>query len=222
MSISNESPWLNEIPSTEKILEEALEDIKIDLDNPSITAKRLEEKCYEIYKRYEAKVREEWKDKTEIDKLEKSLSQSRVSRAGHTVELILQRLLDYMGVEYERNVKINGEQLDLVIPNKETLKKDQKNAVIISIKRKVRERWREVVGEAYILRKIFEIPDNIWFVSLFEPPEYAVKIMVKLNIRVYIPDEYYNDEFKKLGARKFSEMFEELSRFRKTKTLSDF
>ena len=60
--------------------------------------------------------------------------------------------MDCFGIEYERNKKINEEQLDFVIPNVETLKKEPKNAIIISVKREVRERWREVVGEAYILR----------------------------------------------------------------------
>jgi len=219
--MANKSPWLKEIPSTKEILNEALKEVEIDLENPSLTARRLEEKCHEIYRRYEARVRERWKDKVPIDELELSLSQSRVSRAGHTVELILQTLLDLMGIEYERNKKINEEQLDFVIPNVETLKKDPKNAVIISVKREVRERWREVVGEAYILRKIIKIPDNIWFVSLYEPPEYAVETMVKLNIKVFVPDEFY-EKFEKYGARRFSEMFEELKRFRRTKTLTDF
>jgi len=114
-------------------------------------------------------------------------------------------------IEYERNKKINEEQLDFVIPNVETLKKDPENAIIISVKREVRERWREVVGEAYILRKIVKIPDNIWFVSLFEPSEYAVKTMTKLNIKVYVPDEFH-ERFKKYGAKRFSEMFEELKK----------
>jgi len=199
-------PWLKEIPSTKEILNEALKEVKINLENPSLTARRLEEKCHEIYRKYEAQVRERWKDKVPVNELELSLSQSRVSRAGHTVELILQTLLDLMGVEYERNKKINEEQLDFVIPNVETLKRDPRNAIIISVKREVRERWREVVGEAYILREIVKIPDNIWFVSLYEPPEYAVKTMVKLNIKVFVPDEFY-DKFKEFGARKFSEMF---------------
>jgi len=188
----NRSPWLGEIPSTKDILADALKEVEIDLENPSLTARKLEEKCHEIYRRYEAKVREKWKDKVPIDKLELSLSQSRVSRAGHTVELILQKLLDLMGIEYERNKKINEERLDFVIPNVETLKKDPKNA-----------------------------PDNIWFVSLYEPPEYAVKTMTKLNIRVYVPDEFY-EKFKEHGARRFSEMFEDLRRFRRTRTLTDF
>ena len=71
-------------------------------------------------------------------------------------------------------------------------------------------------GECQILRKIVKIPDNIWFVSLFEPSEYAVKTMTKLNIKVYIPDEFH-ERFKKYGAKRFSEMFEELKKRTKEK-----
>jgi len=216
-----ESPWLKEIPSTKKILQEALNEIEIDVENPSSTARRLEEKCHELYRKYESIVREKWRDKVSPDRLELSLSQSRVSRAGHTVELILETLLKVFGVKYERNKRINEEQLDFVIPDVETLKKNPRNAVVISVKREVRERWREVVGEAYILREVIGIPDNIWFVSLYEPPEYAVKTMTALRIRVYVPDEFY-EKFKKYGARKFLEMFDDLKKFRKTKTLRDF
>lgn len=219
--MAEKSPWLKEIPSTKEILNEALKEVKIDLENPSLTARKLEEKCHEIYRKYESQVREKWKDKVPIDKLELSLSQSRVSRAGHTVELILETILKILGIEYERNKKINDEQLDFVIPNVETLRKDPKNAVIISVKREVRERWREVVGEAYILREVVGIPDNIWFVSLYEPPEYAVKTMTALRIKVYVPDEFY-EKFEKYGAKRFSEMFDDLKKFRKTKTLDDF
>ncbi len=162
-----ESPWLKEIPSTKKILQEALNEIEIDVENPSSTARRLEEKCHELYRKYESIVREKWRNKVSPDRLELSLSQSRVSRAGHTVELILETLLKVFGVKYERNKRINEEQLDFVIPDVETLKKNPRNAVVISVKREVRERWREVVGEAYILREVIGIPDNIWFVSLY-------------------------------------------------------
>jgi len=208
--MADKSP-LKEIPSTREILKEAIKEVEIDIERPSLTARKLERKCHEIYRKYEERVREKWKDKVPIEELEKSLSQSRVSRAGHTIELILQTLLDCFGIKYERNKKINEEQLDFVIPNVETLKKDPENAIIISVKREVRERWREVVGEAYILRKIVKIPDNIWFVSLFEPSEYAVKTMTKLNIKVYVPDEF-QERFKKYRAKRFSEMFEELKK----------
>ena len=149
--MADKSP-LKEIPSTREILKEAINEVEIDIERLSLTARKLEKKCHEIYRKYEERVRAKWKDKVPIEELEKSLSQSRVSRAGHIIELILQTLLDCFGIEYEGNKKINEEQLDFVIPNAETLKKDPENAIIISVKREIRERWREVVGEAYILR----------------------------------------------------------------------
>ena len=76
-----------EIPSTREILKEAIKEVEIDIERPSLTAGRLEKKCHEIYRKYEKRVREKWKDKVSIEELEKSLSQSRVSRAGHTIKL---------------------------------------------------------------------------------------------------------------------------------------
>lgn len=213
--MAKEHLWLKEIPSAKKILNKALNKVEIDKEDLSKTATLLESKCEEIYRRYEKEAREKYRDKADPAELEKSLNQTRVTRGGRTVELIFYKLLDEFDIEYEKKPKINEERPDIVIPSKKILLEKPESAVIISIKRKVRERWREVVGEAYILRKIHKIPDNIWFFSLFEPPKYAVKTMVNLGIRVYVSDRYYVD-FKNFGARRFSEMFKELSKYRKT------
>ena len=48
------------------------------------------------------------------------------------------------------------------------------------------------MGEAYILRKIHGIPDNVWFATLeCDIDDYIVATMTKLDIRVYIPDDCY-------------------------------
>ena len=79
--MADKSP-LKEIPSTREILKEAINEVEIDIERLSLTARKLEKKCHEIYRKYEERVREKWKDKVPIEELEKSLSQSRVSRAG--------------------------------------------------------------------------------------------------------------------------------------------
>ena len=69
--------------------------------------------------------------------------QSRATRAGQTVELIIHKLLEIAGIPNDRNVRYpgkNGEMLDIVIPNKESLKTNPRGTIIISIKRQVRER----------------------------------------------------------------------------------
>jgi len=83
--MTDKSP-LKEIPSTREILKEAINEVEIDIERPSLTARKLEKKCHEIYRKYEERVREKWKDKVPIEELEKSLSQSRVSRTGHTIK----------------------------------------------------------------------------------------------------------------------------------------
>lgn len=53
------------------------------------------------------------------------------------------------------------------------------------------------MGEAYILRKIHGIPDNVWFATLeCDIDDYIVATMTKLDIRVYIPDDCY-EQFRR-------------------------
>lgn len=181
----------------------------------------LENKCHEQYRKYEKEVKNRYIVIHDPVKLESSLSQSRMARAGETVEMILQYLLRLLNIPCERNVRYpkgrDGESLDIVVPNIEQLQHDPTKAVIISIKRNVRERWREVVGEAYILRGIHKIPDNIWFVTITcDISSYIVDSMSKLNIRVYVPDECFK-EYECYGARPISKMFDDLVEFLKDK-----
>jgi len=151
-------------------------------------------------------------------RLEQSLQQSRMSRASKTTEEIFRLLIDSLGVRYERDARkgqIGGETPDFLIPDRETFDKDPSKAVILSVKRKVRERWREVVGEAYIL-KIHGIPDNVWFATLeCDIDDYIVATMTKLDIRVYIPDDCYEQFRRFQKAYPLSQLFEDLLEFGK-------
>jgi len=219
--------WLEEIPSVLEILEGAKGELGFEelvgKVKPSELARMLERKCHEIYRRYEEKVWGRWKGEVDPAKLEQSLQQSRMSRAGKTTEEIFKLLINSLGIEYERNARkrqIGGEKPDFLIPDRETFDKDPSKAVILSVKRKVRERWREVVGEAYILRKIHRIPDNVWFATLeCDIDDCVVDTMTKLDIRVYIPDDCY-EQFKRFQkAYPLSQLFEDLLKFGKRRQL---
>lgn len=221
----NENPrpqWLEEIPSVMEILEEAKSELGfgglVGKVRPSELARMLERKCHEVYRRYEERVRERRKDKVDPARLEQSLQQSRMSRASKTTEEIFRLLIDSLGVRYERDARkrqIGGETPDFLIPDRETFDKDPSKAVILSVKRKVRERWREVVGEAYIL-KIHGIPDNVWFATLeCDIDDYIVDTMTKLDIRVYIPDDCYEQFRRFQKAYPLSQLFEDLLEFGK-------
>jgi hypothetical protein len=141
-----------------------------------------------------------------------------MSRAGRTTELILRVFLDKLGIKYEEKPKINGngEKPDFVIPNSQVLKTNPEQAVILSVKRKVRERWREAVAEAHILKTIHNISNNIWFITLeCDINEYAVKTLSQLNMRIYIPDKCY-DNYKNIkNTYKLSQLFEHLRQYSK-------
>jgi hypothetical protein len=233
--VRKQRPWLREIPKSNVILEEVLRELqkenfedKIKNNQISLSqaAQLLEKKCYERYLRYEEEVKKRYSTNTDynLGDIEFSLSQSRVARAGNVVEMILQYLLKLLNVPYEGNVRYpktrNGESLDIVIPNTMQLQTEPTKAVIISVKREVRERWREVVGEAYILREIHKVPDNIWFVTITcDISKYIVDSMNKLNIRVYVPDECFK-KFEKFGAHPFSKIFDDLIKFLKDKGIN--
>lgn len=88
--------------------------------------------------------------------LHKSTSNSRRSRAGRTFELIVYKLLDQAGIEYDTQKKIGkqvwsdsslGKIVDCVIPSAEQYNQDKRNCTLLSMKTSLRERWQEVVEE---------------------------------------------------------------------------
>ncbi|MEM2188967.1 MAG: type II restriction endonuclease [Nitrososphaerota archaeon] len=227
------SPWLTDIPSPKDIIKEALKELSYSdrfklLQIPANEAVReLERKCHEIYNRYEEQVRRNFREgkygEYSDREFETSLANSRRARAGATLEQIFKLMLRLREIPWEKPSDLREAEFDFVIPDMNTLEKNPDNAVLISLKRKVRERWKLTVGDAYILRKIYGYKNNIWFVSLFEPPSEAVKVFLKLGIRVYVPDDSYErilekirtsvseDESSKL--RKFSQVFSDLEPF---------
>lgn len=222
----DKKPWLKEIPSTEEILNNAMHNLirevdfqrkikeqKISLSKATI---QLEKKCYGLYLQYEKSVRKKYEKLVDPAILEKSLSQSRMARGGLTTEKIIHRMISILGVPCERNVKYPdkyGETLDLVVPGKRTLESDPSRTIIISVKRKVRERWRQVVGEAYILREVHGILSNIWFVTITcNVSKYIVRSMTTLGIKVYVPDKCVK-EYETYGANPLSNMFKDLATF---------
>lgn len=79
-----------------------------------------------------------------------SISQSRKTRGGQDFELQFGGMLDLIEVPYQ---KINRKyRVDFMLPNDDAFKKNPTAAAIVSAKRTLRERWREVVEELYDMR----------------------------------------------------------------------
>jgi hypothetical protein len=213
---------LDEIPTVREIFDEVIgrskwndlpERIKADKGVISTSFAALERECWDRYLEYEAQVKEKWRHKG-LDVLEKSLSQSRPARGGKSSELILHHLLSLSGVPVEQSARYprgkEGELLDLVVPSKRALYSNPGQSAVISVKRKVRERWREVVGEAYLLREIHQYKGMILFVTMeADLSDYAMKSMQKLKVVLYTPEEHAA-QFAKYGVRPASSLVQDL------------
>jgi len=210
----DDSQWLRDMPSVDEIIEEAIKELgftdesmrKQNLYNVLVA---LEKKCHEIYLRYEDRIRENFRrgkyGSVDSRTFETSLRNARMARAGQTLEKLLARLLNVYGLRFSRDVHyFNGEvEFDYVFPDENTPFTDPEHSVLVSLKRQVRERWKLTVGDAYILRHKYGYPtyDNIWFVALYEMPYEAVTAMTPLCIRVYVPDDLFDDVLANVAGR---------------------
>ena len=84
----------------------------------------------------------------DLDSFLLSISQSRKSRAGKAFELIIENLLTKLGYPYSKQVVIEGAKPDYVLPSEEYFLKQPLDSILLTAKRTLRERWRQVVTEA--------------------------------------------------------------------------
>jgi hypothetical protein len=81
-----------------------------------------------------------------LDKFFLSLTQGRRPRAGGAFELLIRRLFLQLGYPFTLRPIING-QPDFVLPSIEHFEAHAMDAIIFTVKRSLRERWRQIVTE---------------------------------------------------------------------------
>ncbi len=79
-----------------------------------------------------------------------SISQSRKARGGKDFELQIGAMLDLIEVPFQKRKRMH--RVDFMIPSDQAFEQSRSRALIISAKRTLRERWREVVEELYSMR----------------------------------------------------------------------
>ena len=131
----------------------------------------------------------------EAIKLEKSLSQSRSSRAGSSFETIVQELLSIIGIPSERvtrgDRKAGLNRIDLVIPDRKTAVTSPDRTHFLSLKTSLRERWREVVEEQTQGQRthLLTILQNEVLSNR------VAQSIVDHGIFLYVPDKVKDDRF---------------------------
>ncbi len=79
---------------------------------------------------------------------EQSLAQGRMTRAGGSAQLHLIYLLEQLGYagEFETQQVLNG-RVDFVFPSKRAWELDRQRCVLVSVKRSLRERYKQIFEE---------------------------------------------------------------------------
>ena len=76
-----------------------------------------------------------------------SLSQARRSRAGKTFELILKQVFDYCDIPYSYQPRDVDGRPDFIIPGETGYRQTPQETLVVTAKRTVRERWRQITTE---------------------------------------------------------------------------
>jgi len=188
------------MPSSQEIVQEALRRLSHDLSHPDFVRKHFNallrqtfEKTLEVLEEYEEEVDRKVLKEAHF-KLNSaqyrllrdyflSVSQSRKQRGGKDFELQVQALLEKAGIPFEAQPK--KERVDLVLPNRSLWERDRARAVLVSLKRTLRERWRQVVDELYNLR----CPNTYLLTAETSLPQNAVQEIFSRNIYLVVWDE---------------------------------
>lgn len=117
----------------------------------------------------------------ELDKFFLSLTQSRRARAGAAFQDIMTVLLTRLGYPFAAQPVLDDSKPDYVMPSKDWYTKYASDCIILTLKRTLRERWRQVPtegnsGSTFFLATIDE-----------KVPPAELDKMKDLNVRMVVP-----------------------------------
>jgi len=120
-----------------------------------------------------------------------SISQSRKARGGKDFELEFGRLLDCAGVPYQKVSRQT--RTDFMVPSDDTFNSNRNIALVLSAKRTLRERWREVAEELFNLRS-----PNVYLITADDNVStgHVEQICRRYNIHLVVWDRLKESGFR--------------------------
>lgn len=198
------------MPSTDEIASKGLEYLShrrnLNADTIkkkfSILLSELERECYNVYLREEARIGEEIVRNfvlekgsstvfPDLNKFFLSLSQSRKARAGKTFESSITVFLHECGYVFEEQTVINGKP-DFVFPSKKYYEHNAPDCIVLTAKRTLRERWRQIATEGTRGRKalfLATLDNDQSRQQLIEMLNNGINLVVPVNLKTGI-DHY--------------------------------
>jgi hypothetical protein len=192
------------MPSSRDVVQETLDRLQRDLSSPDYVRKNFNALLQQLFTDT-LKVLEDYEQRVDIELLREagfdlspakyrllrdyflSVSQSRKQRGGKDFELQVQKLLEKADIPFEAQTK--KERVDLVLPSQDLWNTDRARAVLISLKRTLRERWRQVADELYSLR----CPNTYLLTADSSLPKSTVQHIFTRNIYLVVWDSVKND-----------------------------
>jgi len=85
---------------------------------------------------------------SELQDFYKSIAQSRVARAGGSLQNHIAYLFNILGYPFEAQQEIDGKP-DFILPNAELYRRNPGECILATAKRTLRERWRQIITEGF-------------------------------------------------------------------------
>ena len=128
-----------------------------------------------------------------------SVFQSRRARAGRALETAISILFWHYKIPFE-SARINGKP-DFIIPSVEAYRDNPLNCFVLTTKRKVRERWRQIVTEGARIRvfHLFTLDTDLSNDTIREMSQNGVKLVTTAKIK----EDHYADNSNVITIEEF-------------------
>lgn len=130
-------------------------------------------------------------------RVEQSFAQGRKSRAGGSPQYHLQHLLENAGYsnEFETQQILNG-TVDFLFPSRQAWERDWRRCVIVSIKRSLRERYKQVFEELSIAQgTVYLFATETYEEAERDITRSKVERLNEQNVYLVVRDEIKNNRF---------------------------
>lgn len=123
-----------------------------------------------------------------LDRFFLSLTQSRRIRAGCASEVLIREFFRFLDYPFTSQPRIDGNP-DFVLPSMEAYETDPLNTIIFTVKRSLRERWRQIVTEGAKGRGFFlgTIDRTVSAVDVRAMQRQKIFVVVPVDLKNEIP-----------------------------------
>ena len=128
----------------------------------------------------------------ELQDFYKSIAQSRVARAGGSLQNHITYIFNILGYPFEAQQEIDGKP-DFILPNAELYHQNPGECILATAKRTLRERWRQIITEG------FKSPQYFLITIDRKQTEHNLREMAGHRIYLVVPERL------KIGVQSYGE-----------------